>query len=218
VKRSEDERFRPTENRNHHTLSPDSAGSNPKSTPINQRSLTGKTEDRCFGCDSKRPKSCPLQRFQEPLKTLTGEGPRRSGYFKRVLDSEHGRIALLSVPKLRHSAGQRDWQILQRYQRGLEHLSNICLCLYVMGLSLRDLQEALYPFLGTVLSVNANQTGTHDDLPPLFNLGIFSHSKISPTQCIFGLLETRLNPRSKPITIPDFSEFDLRSRNHDKGC
>lgn len=30
-----------------------------------------------------------------------------------------------------------------------------CMSLYVMGLSLRDLQEALYPLLGAVLSVNA---------------------------------------------------------------
>jgi putative transposase len=95
------------------------------------------------------------EELQEHLKTLTGERPRRSGYFKRVLDSEHGRIESLSVPKLRHSNGQRDWQILGRYQRGLGSLLNFCLCLYVMGLSLRDLQEALYPLLGAVLSVNA---------------------------------------------------------------
>lgn len=95
------------------------------------------------------------EELQEHLNQLTGERPRRSGYFKRVLDSEYGRIEALSVPKLRHSNGQRDWQILGRYQRGLGSLLNFCLCLYVMGLSLRDLQEALYPLLGAVLSVNA---------------------------------------------------------------
>lgn len=95
------------------------------------------------------------EELQEHLKQITGERPRRSGYFKRVLDSEYGRIESLSVPKLRHSNVQREWQILQRYQRGLGSLLNFCLCLYVMGLSLRDLQEALYPLLGAVLSVNA---------------------------------------------------------------
>lgn len=95
------------------------------------------------------------EELQEHLKQVTGERPRRSGYFKRVLDSEHGRIEALSVPKLRHSNGQREWQILGRYQRGLGSLLNFCLSLYVMGLSLRDLQEALYPLLGAVLSVNA---------------------------------------------------------------
>jgi putative transposase len=95
------------------------------------------------------------EELQEHLNQVTGERPRRSGYFKRVLDSEQGRIESLSVPKLRHSNGDRDWQILQRYQRGLGSLLNFCLGLYVMGLSLRDLQEALYPLLGAVLSVNA---------------------------------------------------------------
>jgi putative transposase len=95
------------------------------------------------------------EELQEHLNQVTGERPRRSGYFKRVLDSEQGRIESLSVPKLRHRNGDRDWQILQRYQRGLGSLLNFCLGLYVMGLSLRDLQEALYPLLGAVLSVNA---------------------------------------------------------------
>jgi putative transposase len=95
------------------------------------------------------------EELQEHLTGLAGERPRRSGYFKRVLDSEYGRIESLSVPKLRHGNRDRDWQILGRYQRGLGSLLNFCLSLYVMGLSLRDLQEALYPFLGAVLSVNA---------------------------------------------------------------
>ncbi|WP_404784748.1 transposase [Altericista sp. CCNU0014] len=95
------------------------------------------------------------EELQEHLNQLAGERPRRSGYFKRVLDSEYGRIESLSVPKLRHGNRDRDWQILGRYQRGLGSLLNFCLSLYVMGLSLRDLQEALYPLLGAVLSVNA---------------------------------------------------------------
>ncbi|NEQ43017.1 MAG: hypothetical protein F6K00_05435 [Leptolyngbya sp. SIOISBB] len=50
---------------------------------------------------------------------------------------------------------ERSWQILERYHRGLGSLMNFTLSLYVMGLSLRDWQEALYPLLGSVLSVSA---------------------------------------------------------------
>lgn len=84
-----------------------------------------------------------------------GLGERRSGYFYRVLDTEYGRIEALQVPKLRRGNKEREWQILQRYQRGLSSLLNFTLSLYVMGLSLRDLQEALYHLLGSVLSVSA---------------------------------------------------------------
>ena len=80
---------------------------------------------------------------------------RRSGYFTRVLDTEQGRIEQLRVPKLRHGNKARSWQILERYHRGLGSLMNFTLSLYVMGLSLRDLQEALYHLLGSVLSVSA---------------------------------------------------------------
>ena len=80
---------------------------------------------------------------------------RRSGYFSRVLDTEHGRIESLRVPKLRSGNKARQWQILQRYHRGLGSLMNFTLSLYVMGLSLRDTQEALYHLLGSVLSVSA---------------------------------------------------------------
>ena len=79
---------------------------------------------------------------------------RRSGYFTRVLDTEHGRIEQLRVPKLRLGNKERSWQILNRYHRGLGSLMNFTLSLYVMGLSLRDLQEALYHLLGSVLSVS----------------------------------------------------------------
>lgn len=80
---------------------------------------------------------------------------RRSGYFTRVLDTEHGRIEQLRVPKLRRGNKERSWQILERYHRGLGSLMNFTLSLYVMGLSLRDLQEVLYHLLGSVLSVSA---------------------------------------------------------------
>ena len=59
------------------------------------------------------------------------------------------------MPKLRGRNKEREWQILQRYQRGLGNLVNWMCCLYVMGLSLRDLQEALYFLVGHVLSRTA---------------------------------------------------------------
>ncbi|WP_121967865.1 transposase [Leptolyngbya sp. BC1307] len=80
---------------------------------------------------------------------------RRSGYFTRVLDTAQGRIEKLRVPKLRSGNKERSWQILERYHRSLGSLLNFTLSLYVMGLSLRDLQEALYHLLGNVLSVSA---------------------------------------------------------------
>lgn len=81
--------------------------------------------------------------------------PRRSGYYQRRLDTQYGRIADLSVPKLRAQNEERRWRILQRYQRSLNGLLDYAGYLYVLGLSLRDLQEALYFLLGSVLSTTA---------------------------------------------------------------
>jgi transposase-like protein len=90
------------------------------------------------------------------LKPLTGqEKPHRSGYYRRELNTQYGRIRDLAVPKLRQRNREREWQILQRYERSLGNLLDWMCCLYVMGLSLRDLQEALYFILGKVLSVSA---------------------------------------------------------------
>ena len=90
------------------------------------------------------------------LKPLMGkEKPHRSGYYRRGLNTQYGRIQDLAVPKLRQRNGEREWQILQRYERSLGNLMDWMCCLYVMGLSLRDLQEALYFILGKVLSVSA---------------------------------------------------------------
>jgi transposase-like protein len=89
------------------------------------------------------------------LSKMGEDKPRRSGYFQRGLDTQYGHVSDLQVPKLRERNGERDWQILQRYQRGLGSLWNWLCCLYVMGLSLSDLQEALYFLVGHVLSRSA---------------------------------------------------------------
>ena len=96
-----------------------------------------------------------VEELEANRQTQKGLQPRRSGYFSRVLDTEYGRIEQFQVPKLRWGNKEREWQIIRRYQRGLDSLLNFTLSLYVMGLSLRDLQEALYPILGSVLSVSA---------------------------------------------------------------
>lgn len=80
---------------------------------------------------------------------------RRSGYYQRRLDTQYGRIENLSVPKLRQGNKERTWLILDRYQRSLKGLMDFAGYLYIMGLSLRDLQEALYFLVGNVLSRSA---------------------------------------------------------------
>ena len=95
---------------------------------------------------------------EEVLAFLTswrGARPRRSGYFKRQTDTQYGRIPDLRVPKLRWGNPAREWQVLQRYQRARPGLVDWLAYLYVMGLSLRDLQEALYLLMGAVLSRSA---------------------------------------------------------------
>ena len=54
-----------------------------------------------------------------------GFGPRRSGYFHRLLDTQYGRIPDLRIPKLRSNNNEREWQILKRYQRGLKSLLGV---------------------------------------------------------------------------------------------
>lgn len=86
---------------------------------------------------------------------LDGEKPRRSGYYERQLGTQYGQIEQLRVPKLRHGNRDREWQILTRYQRCLTGLLDYAGYLYVLGLSLRDLQVCLYFLLGNVLSRSA---------------------------------------------------------------
>lgn len=89
------------------------------------------------------------------LARMGTDRPRRSGHYNRGLDTQYGHIAALAVPKLRKRNRERTWQILERYQRGLGCLLDWLCCLSVMGLSLRDLQEALYFLIGHVLSRSA---------------------------------------------------------------
>ncbi len=80
---------------------------------------------------------------------------QRSGTFKRAVETSHGHIADLRMPKLRRGNKERTWGVLTRYQSAQQIVLDKALYLYVMGLSLRDLQEALYLFLNHVLSRTA---------------------------------------------------------------
>lgn len=115
------------------------------------------------------------------LSRMGADKPRRSGHFSRGLDTQYGHIAALQVPKLRRRNREREWQILQRYQRGLGSLLDWLCCLYVMGLSLRDLQEALYFLIGHVLSRSAvNQVTLKVQQP----LDIHRQAPISATPAV----------------------------------
>ena len=89
------------------------------------------------------------------LAEWEGARPRRSGYYPRITDTQYGRIPDLRVPKLRWGNEQREWRVLTRYEKGVRGWLEQVSQLYVLGLSLRDLQVALYTQLGTVLSPTA---------------------------------------------------------------
>src|SRR6266496_3679977 len=80
--------------------------------------------------------------------------PRSGTYTRRVLTT-HGFIPDLHVPKLRGDNRARTGQILTRYQLSMPLLLDQALYLYTLGLSIRDLQEALYILFGHVLSREA---------------------------------------------------------------
>ena len=96
-----------------------------------------------------------VEELASDLASRSGSTPRRSGYYERGLGTLYGHIEALRVPKLRWGNPEREWQILQRDQRHLAGVLDYASQLYVMGLSIRDLQEALYVPLGQVLSTTA---------------------------------------------------------------
>ena len=112
-----------------------------------------------------------VEELESFRSSRSGPQARRSGYFHRLLDTQYGRIPQLRVPKLRDSNHEREWQILKRYQRGLQSLLDMTLCLYVLGLSLRDLQEASSSSTWQCSLTNCRQScnsggSTKDGSPP----------------------------------------------------
>lgn len=79
----------------------------------------------------------------------------RSGTYTRRVLTSHGFIPDLHVPKLRGGNAKRPWQVLRRYQLAMPLVLDQALYLSTLGLSIRDLQEALYVLFGHVLSREA---------------------------------------------------------------
>ena len=143
------------------------------------------------------------------LATWRGTKPRRSGYFERATDTQYGRIADLQVPKLRWGNKQRRWRILQRYQRAVAGLLDWLAYVYVLGLSLRDLQEALYFLLGAVLSptaVNRVTLRVQDQLAALQQAPI---PTTPPMLIVDGVWVDILYPRD---------EFKIDQAGHHRHC
>src|SRR5215207_5012234 len=80
---------------------------------------------------------------------------QRSGTYTRRVLTTHGFIPDLHIPKLRAGNRARSWQVLTRYQLSMPLLLDQALYLYTLGLSIRDLQEALYVLFGHILSREA---------------------------------------------------------------
>jgi putative transposase len=80
---------------------------------------------------------------------------QRAGSYRRRVLTSYGYIPDLRVPKLRSGNRQRPWHILTRYQIAMPQVLDQALYLYTLGLSIRDLQEAVYVLFGHVLSRDA---------------------------------------------------------------
>lgn len=106
---------------------------------------------------------------------------QRSGTDTRRVLTTHGFIPDLHLPKLRSGNAERPWYVLKRYQLAMPLLLDQALYLYTLGLSIRDLQEALYGRFGHVRSreavnrvtiaaqspMEAWRTRTITDTPPI---------------------------------------------------
>ena len=99
--------------------------------------------------------------YRDQLRTTaraSGRTPstfRCAGSYHRRVLTTYGLIPDLCVPKLRSGNAERPWQILTRYQLAMQLVLDQALYLYTLGLSIRDLQEALYLVFGHVLSREA---------------------------------------------------------------
>jgi len=95
------------------------------------------------------------QTYRQADGVLRSSAFQRSGTYSRRVLTSFGFIPALRVPKLRGGNGDRPWQILTRYQVAMPIVLDQALYLYTLGLSVRDLQEAVYVLFGHVLSRDA---------------------------------------------------------------
>jgi len=107
-----------------------------------------------------------LASYRDQLRTTrraAGRTPstfRCAGSYRRRVLTTYGLISDLRVPKLRSGNAERPWHILTRYQLAMQLVLDQALYLYTLGLSIRDLQEALYLLFGHVLSREASNRVT----------------------------------------------------------
>lgn len=94
-------------------------------------------------------------RYERSPRGRKAPEQQRSGFFQRRVETTFGHLPDLRVPKLRRGNKERQWRILVRYQSAQQIVLDKALYVYTQGLSLRDLQEALYLFLGRVFSRTA---------------------------------------------------------------
>ena len=102
-----------------------------------------------------------LAAYRDGLRTAARAAARTpstfrcAGHYHRRVLTTYGLIPDLRVPKLRSGNAERPWQILTRYQLAMQLVLDQALYLYTLGLSIRDLQEALYLVFGHVLAREA---------------------------------------------------------------
>jgi transposase-like protein len=97
-----------------------------------------------------------LEAHRQPFRQhVLPEHLQRSGSYTRRVLTTHGFIPELHIPKLRGGNAARVWQVLTRYQLSMPLVLDQALYFYTLGLSIRDLQEALYVLFGHVLSREA---------------------------------------------------------------
>jgi putative transposase len=118
----------------------------------------------------------------------------RSGTYTRRVLTTHGFIPDLHIPKLRAGNRERVWQVLTRYQLSMPLLLDQALYLYTLGLSLRDLQEALYILFGRVLSREAINRVTRAAQSPMEEWRTRPISETPPILIVDGVWSHVLAP------------------------
>ena len=124
-------------------------------------------------------------RDQRPTAQL-----QRSGTYTRRILTAHGFIPDLRIPKLRALNRRREWLILARYQLSMPLLLDQALYLYTLGLSIRDLQEALYVLFGRVLSREAINRVTLAAQSPLEEWRTQAITDTPPILIVDGIVAT----------------------------
>jgi putative transposase len=139
----------------------------------------------------------------------------RSGTYTRRVLTTHGFIPDLHIPKLRSGNRARTWQVLRRYQLSMPLLLDQALYLYTLGLSIRDLQEALYILFGHVLSREAVNRVTRAAQSPMDTWRTQPITDTPPILLVDGVWGQVLQPTG--ATFLDQSGHERREmRGHDQ--